>query len=60
MSAKLGMEAKLYRNTGSYESPVWAEVENVKDLALNLEAGEALNGTSCRRNVIKQITNPRW
>ena len=41
MSAKLGMEAKLYRNTGSYESPVWAEVENVKDLALNLEAGEA-------------------
>ncbi len=41
MSAKLGMEAKLYRNTGSYESPVWAEVENVKDLTLNLEAGEA-------------------
>lgn len=41
MSAKLGMEAKLYRNTGSYESPVWAEIENVKDLALNLEAGEA-------------------
>ena len=41
MSVKLGMEAKLYRNTGTYAAPVWEEVENVKDLTLNLEAGEA-------------------
>lgn len=41
MGVKLGMDAKLYRNTGSYASPVWNEVKNVKDVTLNLEAGEA-------------------
>lgn len=41
MGVKLGMDAKLYRNTGSYGTPVWNEVENVKDVTLNLEAGEA-------------------
>jgi len=41
MSVRLGMEAKLYRNTGTYPAPVWVEVTNVKDLALNLEKGEA-------------------
>ena len=41
MSIKLGMQAKLYRNSGSYGTPTWVEVGNVKDLTLNLEAGEA-------------------
>ena len=41
MGVKLGMDAKLYRNTGSYETPTWDEVTNVKDVTLNLEAGEA-------------------
>jgi hypothetical protein len=41
MGIKLGMEAKLFRNSGSYASPTWAELDNVKDLTLNLEAGEA-------------------
>jgi len=41
MAIKLGMNAKLYRNTGTNESPVWAEMPNVKDLTLNLETGEA-------------------
>jgi hypothetical protein len=41
MGVKLGMDAKLYRNTGSYATPVWNEVTNVKDVTLNLEAGEA-------------------
>jgi hypothetical protein len=41
MSVKLGMQAKLYRNSGSYGTPTWVEVGNVKDLTLNLEAGEA-------------------
>jgi len=41
MGIKLGMEAKLYRNTGTYAAPVWVELTNVKDLTLNLEAGEA-------------------
>ncbi len=41
MAIKLGLDAKLYRNTGSYAAPVWAEMPNVKDLTLNLETGEA-------------------
>jgi hypothetical protein len=41
MSVKLGLDAKLYRNTGTFPAPVWNEVKNVKDLTLNLEAGEA-------------------
>ena len=41
MAIKLGLDAKLYRNTGNYAAPAWNEVKNVKDLTLNLEAGEA-------------------
>lgn len=41
MGAKLGLDAKLYRNAGSYESPDWKEITNVRDVTLNLEAGEA-------------------
>lgn len=38
---KLGLEAKLYRNTATYAAPTWVEMKNVKDLTLNLEASEA-------------------
>jgi hypothetical protein len=38
---RLGMHAKLYRNTGTYAAPVWAVMPNVKDVTLNLETGEA-------------------
>jgi hypothetical protein len=41
MGIRLGLDAKLYRNTGTYAVPVWSEVKNVKDLTLNLEKGEA-------------------
>ena len=41
MSVKLGLDARLYRNTGAYSSVTWNEVKNVKDLTLSLEAGEA-------------------
>src|SRR5690606_2046137 len=41
MSIKLGLDAKLYRNTGPYATPTWSEVKNVKDVTLSLEAGEA-------------------
>lgn len=43
MSVKtfLGMNAKLYRNTGSYGSPTWTEVSDVKDLKIGLESAEA-------------------
>jgi hypothetical protein len=35
------MDAKLYRNTGTYASPTWDLIGNVKDLTLSLETGEA-------------------
>jgi hypothetical protein len=38
---KLGAAARLYRNTGTYATPVWVALNNVKDLTLNLEKGEA-------------------
>ncbi len=41
MSMRLGLDAKTYRNTGTYEAPTWAEVPNVKDVTMNLESGEA-------------------
>ena len=41
MTTRLGMDAKLYRNTGSYASPIWTEIANVKDVTLNLEKGVA-------------------
>ena len=41
MAVKLGLDAKLFRNTGTYAAPTWNEIKNVKDVTLNLEAGEA-------------------
>jgi len=41
MSHRLGLDGKLYRNTGDYASPVWVEISNVKDVSLSLEKGEA-------------------
>ncbi|MBN8605070.1 MAG: hypothetical protein J0M26_28995, partial [Planctomycetes bacterium] len=41
MPAKLGLDAKLYRNTGVFATPVWDLIGNVRDLTLSLEAGEA-------------------
>ena len=41
MAVKLGLDAKLYRNTGTYITPTWDLIGNVKDVTLNLESGEA-------------------
>jgi hypothetical protein len=41
MAIRLGLNAKLYRNTGTYGSPSWNEIGNVKDVTLNLESAEA-------------------
>jgi len=41
MGVKLGLHAKLYRNTGSAGTPAWNEIANVRDVTLNLETGEA-------------------
>ncbi len=48
MSVRIGMDGKLYRNTGDYLTPVWVELPNVKDLTLTLEKSEA--DTTTRAN----------
>lgn len=40
MGVKLGLEAKLYYNAADF-SGTFTEITNVKDLTLNVEAGEA-------------------
>jgi len=37
----LGLSAKLYRNTGTYDTPTWQEITLVKDVKLTLSKGEA-------------------
>ena len=37
MATRLGLDAKLYRYTGT----IWEEIANVKDVTLSLEKGEA-------------------
>lgn len=55
MGTKLGLDAKLFRNTGSYETPTWTEITNVKDVTLNFSGGEAdvstRNGNGWRENI---------
>ena len=41
MGIRLGLEAKLYRNTADPGTPTWEEMPNVRDLTLNIEASEA-------------------
>lgn len=38
---KLGLNCKVYRNTGTYAQPTWDEIPNVRNVTLNLERGEA-------------------
>jgi hypothetical protein len=41
MGARVGLDAKLYRNSGAFATPTWNELTNAKDVTLNLESGEA-------------------
>lgn len=41
MAVKLGLDGKTYRNTGTYATPIWNEVKNIKDLKLPIEKGSA-------------------
>jgi len=41
MALKLGMDAKLYWNDGSYAVPDWTEITNAKDVTLANTKGEA-------------------
>lgn len=38
---RIGLECKLYRNTGTYETPVWSEIKNARDVTVPLTKGEA-------------------
>lgn len=38
---RLGRNGKAYRNTGSYASPSWSEMTNVRDVTLNLDTESA-------------------
>jgi predicted secreted protein len=40
MAHVLSQNAKLYRNTGTYATPTWDLIGNVKDLTLSLEKDE--------------------
>lgn len=44
---KLSEDAKLYINTGTYGSPTWSLICNVKDLTLSMENGEIDVTTRC-------------
>jgi len=43
---KLGREAKLYRNAGTYEAPDWQEIGNARDVSANVDAETADNLTT--------------
>lgn len=38
---QLGLDCRLYYNTGTYASPTWVEITNVRDVELNLTRGKA-------------------
>jgi len=41
MAFVLGVDAKAYHNTGTYATPVWDEIPNIRDVTVNGERGEA-------------------
>ena len=41
MTVPIGFQCKLYRNTGTYASPTWTEITNVKDLETPYAFSEA-------------------
>lgn len=38
---RIGLECKLYYNSGTYASPTWVEIVNAKDVTVPLTKGEA-------------------
>lgn len=43
----IGIDATLYRNSGTYGSPTWVEICIIGDLTLNLEKSEATISMRC-------------
>jgi len=53
MSVKTGNEAKAYHNTGTYGTPVWDEIANIRDLTLAVEKNKidaSTRGSTWRKN----------
>ena len=53
---KPGIGAKMYRNTGTYASPTWAEVDAVLNCTLTLNWNFAEAGSRATRAMIQQKT----
>jgi hypothetical protein len=58
---KIGLDCRLYRNTGTYASPVWNEITNVSDVTIPLSKGEAETSTRAaawktRRGTLKDAS----
>ena len=41
MSNRIGLDAKLYRNTGTWAVPTWVEITSAREVTLNLEKAMA-------------------
>ncbi len=57
----IGLDCKLYRNTGSYSTPVWNEIVNIGDVTIPLSKGEAETSTrgskwKTRRGTLKDAS----
>lgn len=58
---KLGLDCRLYRNTGTSASPVWNEIVNVSDVTIPMSKGEAETSTRAstwktRRGTLKDAS----
>jgi hypothetical protein len=58
---KIGLDCKLYRNTGTYASPTWNEITNVADVTVQLSKGEAdtstrASGWKTRKGTLKDAS----
>lgn len=39
-SVRRGIDGKMYRNTGTYSSPTWTEIDNVRDIEMSATTQE--------------------
>lgn len=55
MAAKLGLDAKIYHNTGTYGVPTWDEITDATDVTISIERSEveiARRGTSWKKFLV--------
>jgi hypothetical protein len=41
VTVRLGLNAKMYHNTGTFATPVWNEITDAQDVTVNYDKGEA-------------------